>query len=67
VKRSAMRAGLDPFSFLVVSIAGWMNQCQYSVIEYLIEEIENTKYLFRIIVTNEDFYRKCRGTWYGGI
>jgi putative transposase len=33
-----MRAGLDPFSFLVVSIAGWMNQRQHHVIEYLIEE-----------------------------
>ena len=33
-----MRAGLDPFSFLVVSIAGWMNQHQHQVIEYLIEE-----------------------------
>src|SRR5207249_8196252 len=33
-----MRAGLDPFSFLVVSIAGWMNQHQHRVIEYLIEE-----------------------------
>src|SRR5438128_5591962 len=33
-----MRAGLDPFSFLVISIAGWMNQRQQQVIEYLIEE-----------------------------
>jgi putative transposase len=33
-----MRAGLDPFSFLVVSIAGWMNQHQHKVIQYLIEE-----------------------------
>src|SRR5882762_3806056 len=33
-----MRAGLDPFSFLVVSIAGWMNQHQQNVIKYLIEE-----------------------------
>src|SRR6059036_2430041 len=33
-----MRASLDPFSFLVVSIAGWMNQHQHHVIEYLIEE-----------------------------
>jgi DMSO/TMAO reductase YedYZ molybdopterin-dependent catalytic subunit len=29
---------------------------------------KNTKYLSRIIVTNDrDFYRKGRGTWYGGI
>jgi transposase InsO family protein len=33
-----MRAGLNPFSFLVVSIAGWINQRQQQVIEYLIEE-----------------------------
>jgi hypothetical protein len=33
-----MRAGLDPFSVLVVSIAGWINQHQHHVIEYLIEE-----------------------------
>jgi len=29
---------MDPFSFLVVCIAGWMNQHQQHVIEYLIEE-----------------------------
>jgi DMSO/TMAO reductase YedYZ molybdopterin-dependent catalytic subunit len=29
---------------------------------------KNTKYLSRILVTNDrDFYRKGRGTWYGGI
>ena len=33
-----MRAGLDPFSFLVVSVAGWISQRQQRVIEYLIEE-----------------------------
>ena len=33
-----MRATLDPLSFLVVSIGGWMNQHQQHVIEYLIEE-----------------------------
>src|SRR5436309_4906526 len=33
-----MRAVLDPFSFLVVSIAGWMNQRQHRVIDYLVEE-----------------------------
>src|SRR5215467_13975709 len=33
-----MRAGLDPFSFLVTSVAGWMNQRQQQVIEYLVEE-----------------------------
>jgi putative transposase len=33
-----MRARLDPFSFLVVSVAGWLNQRQQQIIEYLIEE-----------------------------
>src|SRR6266496_3958054 len=33
-----MRTALDPFSFLVTSIAGWMNQHQHRVINYLIEE-----------------------------
>jgi len=34
----AMRTALDPFSFLVTSIAGWMNQHQHHVIDYLMEE-----------------------------
>src|SRR5215471_11134331 len=33
-----MRASLDPFSFLVVSMAGWLNQKQQHVIGYLVEE-----------------------------
>src|SRR5215469_10432186 len=33
-----MRASLDPFSFLVTTIAGWMGQHQQKVIAYLIEE-----------------------------
>jgi len=33
-----MRAGLDPFTFLVFSIAGWINQRQQKAIEYLVEE-----------------------------
>jgi putative transposase len=32
------RTALDPFSFLVTSIAGWINQHQHDVINYLIEE-----------------------------
>jgi hypothetical protein len=32
-----MRAVMDPFSFVVISIAGWMNQHQQQVIEYLME------------------------------
>src|SRR5215471_16053227 len=33
-----MRTALDPFSFLVTCIAGWMNQHQHDIINYLIEE-----------------------------
>jgi hypothetical protein len=33
-----MRASLDPFSFLVLSMAGWLNQRQQQVIDYLVEE-----------------------------
>jgi putative transposase len=33
-----MRTAFDPFSFVVTSIAGWMNQHQHHVIDYLIEE-----------------------------
>src|SRR6266496_6294652 len=33
-----MHALLDPFSFLVVALAGWMNQQQQHVIYYLMEE-----------------------------
>ena len=33
-----MRARLDPFSFLAISIAGWTNQRQQQIIEYLVEE-----------------------------
>src|SRR6266403_5613576 len=33
-----MHACLNPFSFLVVSVAGWMNQHQQHVVEYLTEE-----------------------------
>ncbi len=33
-----MRTAIDPFSFLVTSIAGWMNEHQHHVIDYLMEE-----------------------------
>src|SRR5215470_4129970 len=33
-----MHASLDPFTFLIISIGGWMNQRQRQVIEYLVEE-----------------------------
>ena len=33
-----MRMVLDPFSFVVTSMAGWMNRHQQHVIEYLMEE-----------------------------
>ena len=33
-----MHSCLNPFSFLVVSVAGWMSQHQQHVVEYLTEE-----------------------------
>src|SRR5437879_9837830 len=33
-----MRTALDPFSFVVTFIAGWMNEHQHHVIDYLMEE-----------------------------
>src|ERR1051326_982957 len=33
-----MSTSLDPFSFLVTAIAGWMNRHQQEVIAYLVEE-----------------------------
>jgi putative transposase len=33
-----MRTAFDPFSFLVTSISGWMNEHQHHVIDYLMEE-----------------------------
>ena len=33
-----MRASLNPFAFLVVSLAGWLNQRQHQIIDYLVEE-----------------------------
>src|SRR3989442_2849309 len=33
-----MRACLNPFSFLVVSLAGWLNQRHHQIIHYLVEE-----------------------------
>ena len=33
-----MRVKLDPISFLVTAVAGWMNQHHWQVIEYLMEE-----------------------------
>src|SRR5213593_2194394 len=33
-----MRTAFDPFCFLVTSIAGWMNEHQHHVIDYLMEE-----------------------------
>jgi hypothetical protein len=34
----AMRLALDPFRFLLISLAGWLNQQQQDVIDYLQEE-----------------------------
>src|SRR5215471_16697975 len=33
-----MRPALDPFRLLLVSLAGWLNQHQQDVIDYLLEE-----------------------------
>jgi len=33
-----MRSVLDPFQFVVIAIAGWMNQHHQQVVEYLLEE-----------------------------
>jgi putative transposase len=33
-----MRSALDPFQFVVIAVAGWMNQHQQQVVEYLLEE-----------------------------
>jgi hypothetical protein len=33
-----MKKILDPFRFLLVAVAGWMNQAQQQIIEYLREE-----------------------------
>jgi hypothetical protein len=29
---------LDPFRFVVIAVAGWMNQREYQIIDYLREE-----------------------------
>src|SRR5438034_3750386 len=55
-----MRACLNPFSFLVVAIAGWMNQHQQHVVEYLIEEDRGLREQIgnrRMRVTNS---QRCR-------
>jgi hypothetical protein len=33
-----MRSVFNPFQFVVIAIAGWMNQHQQHVVEYLLEE-----------------------------
>jgi hypothetical protein len=33
-----MRSVLDPFQFVVIVIAGWMNQHQQQVVDYLLQE-----------------------------
>ena len=33
-----MRSVLNPFQFVVITIAGWMNQHQQQVVDYLLEE-----------------------------
>ena len=36
--RFFMQTGLDPFRFVVIAVAGWMNQHQQHAIDYLLEE-----------------------------
>jgi len=38
MRTARMRTALDPFSFVVTFVAGWMNQHQHHVIDYLAEE-----------------------------
>ena len=38
MKQQAMRTVLDPFRFVLIAVAGWMNHRQLQVIEYLREE-----------------------------
>lgn len=33
-----MKKVLDPFRFVLIAVAGWMNQAQQQMIEYLREE-----------------------------
>jgi len=33
-----MRLALDPLRFLLISLAGWLNQLQQDIIDYLHEE-----------------------------
>src|SRR5205809_1718885 len=33
-----MQTGLDPFRFVIIAVAGWMNQHQQHAIDYLLEE-----------------------------
>src|ERR1041384_8123160 len=36
--RFFMQTGLDPFRFVIIAVAGWMNQHQQHAIDYLLEE-----------------------------
>ena len=37
-KWTTMLQGLDPFRFVLIAVAGWMNQWEYQMIDYLREE-----------------------------
>jgi FixJ family two-component response regulator len=41
---------MNPFTFLVMCVAGWMNRNQQEVIEYLQEEIRVRKELLAILI-----------------
>jgi len=54
---------LDPFQFLLVSIAGWMNRHQQQVIEYLQEEnrVLREQLGNRRVLFNDDQRRRLAG------
>ena len=63
-----MRLALDPFRLLLVSLAGWLNQGQQDVIDYLQEENrvrtrdEIERVVVRMATKNRDWgYRRIQG------
>lgn len=49
--------GLNPFEFVVITLAGWMNQRQQNVIEYLREENRVLRKQLGIVVCGSDVPR----------
>jgi hypothetical protein len=55
---------LDPFRFLLISVAGWMNQSQLQVIDYLREENRVLRQQLggrRLRLNDEWGYRRIQG------